>query len=352
MLKRTNFTLENIKRLQAENKRDPSLLERAVYAFGLLEALSRAGLDFIFKGGTCLMLLLGRPRRLSTDIDIIVKPGTDIDVFIEKASEIFPFVSREEQTRRAARNIEKRHFKFFYRSPVSGGDLHIILDVVFEEDIYSATMKKEIVNSMLDTEPPAIHVTVPTVNCILGDKLTAFAPHTIGIPFGVGKEMEIIKQLYDVATLIDEMDDLSEVKDTYRRFAKVEIEYRGLENVSFRETLIDSFNTAMAVIGRGKLFPDDYRYLLDGTHRIRGHIFDGYSPVIAEGQSCRVAYLIANILTDSENFVRITDTGSYANKLITNSAYSKLNYIKKTDMTDFAYLYEAIKLFETTDAQK
>jgi len=96
MLSRNNFKLEHIKKLQAETKRDPSLLERVIYAFGLLEALSRAELDFVFKGGTCLMLLLDKPMRLSTDIDIIVKPGTNIEMFIEKVSRIFPFLSYEE----------------------------------------------------------------------------------------------------------------------------------------------------------------------------------------------------------------------------------------------------------------
>ena len=44
------------------------------------------------------------------------------------------------------------------------------------------------------------------MDCILGDKLTAFAPYTIGIPFGVDKELEIIKQLNDIACLFDELE--------------------------------------------------------------------------------------------------------------------------------------------------
>lgn len=35
--------------------------------------------------------------------------------------------------------------------------------------------------------------------------MTAFAPHTIGIPIGVEKEQEIMKQLFDVAMLMEEM---------------------------------------------------------------------------------------------------------------------------------------------------
>ena len=136
MLARENFTKSHIDALRTKSKRDPILLERAVYAFGLLEALSRAELPFIFKGGTCLMLQLQRPMRLSTDIDILVEPGTDLDEYIQKASIIIPFVRCEEQKRSGKSSIEKRHFKFTYDSPTNGKELYILLDVLFEENPY------------------------------------------------------------------------------------------------------------------------------------------------------------------------------------------------------------------------
>lgn len=37
------------------------------------------------------MLLMDHPKRLSTDIDIIVEPGTDLDLYLKKAAVIFPF---------------------------------------------------------------------------------------------------------------------------------------------------------------------------------------------------------------------------------------------------------------------
>ena len=43
---------------------------------------------------------------------------------------------------------------------------------------------------------------------ILGDKLTAFAPNTTGIPYeksGLSRAMEIIKQLYDIGNLFEQM---------------------------------------------------------------------------------------------------------------------------------------------------
>ena len=150
MLLQENFAEEHIRELQRTSRRDPVLLERAVYAFGLLEALAKVGMPFIFKGGTCLMLLMEHPRRLSTDIDIIAEPGTDLDKYLDRASEIFPFKAVEEQKRIGKNNIEKRHFKFTYDSPINNRPFYIFLDVLFEHNHYSELVQKEIQNDLRD----------------------------------------------------------------------------------------------------------------------------------------------------------------------------------------------------------
>lgn len=65
MLLRENYTAEHILRLRNETGADPSILERTIFAFGLLEAIRSVNMPFIFKGGTALMVLLDEPRRLS-----------------------------------------------------------------------------------------------------------------------------------------------------------------------------------------------------------------------------------------------------------------------------------------------
>ena len=64
MLKRENYTSEHIDVLRKQTGADPTILERTVFAFGLLEALCRVKMPFIFKGGTSLLILLDEPRRL------------------------------------------------------------------------------------------------------------------------------------------------------------------------------------------------------------------------------------------------------------------------------------------------
>ncbi len=203
MISRENFSAEHIRQLQIKSKRDPGLIERSLFAFGLLESLVKVGLDFTFKGGTSLLLLLPKPMRLSTDIDIIVKPGTDIDTYVQKAAILFPFLSCIEQERKNRGRLEKRHFKFTYNSPLrNGGTLYILLDVLFEENHYQQLIQKEITNDLLITNGENYKVTLPSIDCILGDKLTAFAPYTTGIPLRTNKDMEVMKQFYDIAVLI------------------------------------------------------------------------------------------------------------------------------------------------------
>ena len=244
MLLQENFAEEHIRELQRTSHRDPVLLERAVYAFGLLEALAKVGMPFIFKGGTCLMLLMEHPRRLSTDIDIIAEPGTDLDKYLDRASEIFPFKAVEEQKRIGKNNIEKRHFKFTYDSPINNRPFYILLDVLFEHNHYSELVQKEIQNDLLLTEPEYLTVSLPSANCILADKLTAFAPHTTGIPINSGKDMEVMKQFYDVSSLLEIFTDFQQIGPTYGKIAQAEIAYRGIESNS-KDCLWDTFVAAV-----------------------------------------------------------------------------------------------------------
>jgi len=247
MLDKRNYELEYMRELQEKYKKDPALLERVLYAFGLLEALKVSGLPFVFKGGTCLMLLLEHPMRLSTDIDIIVTPGTDVDEYIRKAGTIFPFVTCEEQIRVGRNSIEKRHFKFIYQSPLQEKEFYILLDILFSEIPYAETIEKEVKNELLIVDGLKTMVTVPSAECILGDKLTAFAPHTTGVPLGVGKSMEIAKQLFDVATLIDAMENQDIVRKTYDKVVIEELGYRGL-TIGKEEVLQDTINACLVLL--------------------------------------------------------------------------------------------------------
>lgn len=342
-MKKENFTEEHIRDLQSASHRDPLLLERSVYAFGLLEAITRVGMPFIFKGGTCLMLLLERPMRLSTDIDIIVAPGTDLNTFIEEAGKIFPFVSVEEQVRKGKNNIEKRHFKFVYESPVMERSIYILLDVLFEDAKYKRLIAKPIKNELILTDGEDLTVQIPSVESILGDKLTAFAPHTTGILLNSNKDMEIIKQLYDVMTLIEVAEDFTEVRETYYSLVQDEIAYRGLD-IGPGDALRDTYNATVSIASRGKVSKEDYVSYLQGLRDVRSHIYvENFSAEEASKRVPVVMYLVACLLKNVP-FEKDIDPAAYLGAGFISDELKALKSLRKVAPAGYACAVKADRL--------
>ena len=345
MVKSDCFTREHIDKIRSGFTVDNSILERSIFALALLEALAKVGMPFISKGGTSLLLLLEKPRRLSTDIDIIVEPGTDVQSYLEQVGEIYPFHSMEQQIRTGNNKIDKAHYKFTYDSPIKGAQFHILLDILFEKSHYCTLVKRRVDHPFLSTEEPYVEVTMPSVNCILGDKLTAFAPYTTGIPFGVDKELEIIKQLYDISALVDVHDDFDDVCDSYFATVKAELAYRGKSN-SPEEVLQDTIDAAACIASRGAYHSDDYPKYLQGLRGITNHIYgERFNTEKAILPACKAMYMAACILK-GERFIKIPDPSSFKGANIGNTRYAKLSLLRKLNAEAFAYAVQAIELLQ------
>lgn len=346
MLLPENYTKEHIAELREQTGADPSILERTVFALGLLEAIRSVGMPFIFKGGTSLLVLLDHPRRLSTDIDIIVDKNTDVDDYINKVGTIFPFLSVEEHKRKGANDIEKRHFRFHFLSPITEKEISILLDVVFEDNPYLKITERPIRSSLLLHEGDDLLVRTPDKNCILGDKLTAFAPHTTGIPFGKDKEMEIIKQMFDCWTLIQEIDDYQTLSSVYNTVSRIELGYRGLEKGSV-DCLKDTIESCICIMGRGGIRPEEYMNFKTGISSIQGHIFIGrINGENAGAYASEVMYLAASLLTGQQEYVPIADPDEYRLIQLKMKGIKKLSGMRNTDPMAYAYMVKSFKMLQ------
>lgn len=342
MISKSTYTTEHVNALRAKYQKDPSLLERVLFAFGLLEALARVGLPFLFKGGTSLMLIFEQPLRLSTDIDILVNPGENVDHYIHEAAKIFPFKSFEEKHRIGPNNIEKRHFRFYYNSPLRNEEFYIILDIVYTENPYHLIETREINSDLLHSEGSAVTVSMPSAECIFGDKLTAFAPHTTGVPFGIDKELEIIKQLFDVAALTEKISNWESVVKTYDRIVLNEIGYRNIA-ISREEALLDTIQSCACIAGKGVYDKEEFSLFLKGIRAIGGHILSiNYNLSIATEQACRVIHLASCLLT-KRTYSPIQSPERYLAENISKSRYKKLSYMRSQNINAFAHLVEALR---------
>lgn len=308
MITENSLTTEWYDNLNTQYKSfDFNLLDKVNHAFYLLEKLSHTRLNFIFKDGTCLLLLLKEMKRFSIDIDIVITDSIseeELTTFLQEVCDQSIFTHFEEQIRYKTA-IPKAHYKFYYSSPLDKTESYVLLDILFEKSPYTRLIKIPIESSFIDTKPPIKFVTVPDIENILGDNLAAFAPNTTGIPYGQGKEMEIIKQLFDIESLFDQAVNLGEIKKTFINCAEQELVYRQLEGLNPVDVLDDILRTACIIGGRGSIDKETFLQLEDGIRRIKSHIIDrNYIVEEAVVSAAKASYLVNLLKTDATEITR------------------------------------------------
>ena len=247
MIKSTSYTKEWIYKLKEEKQKiDPGICEKMILALGLLEQLVLHKLDFVFKGGTSLILLIDDPQRFSIDIDVDTETSkNDIVQILDKISKSGLFKRYKEHTRKE-RGIPKNHFKFYFDSVINNKENFILLDVLYHNHSYPEIIQTPIKSFWIDTDENTVMVTTPTIDSILGDKMTAFAPNTTGVPYNINKSMEIVKQLFDVGRLFDLVNNFNIVTESFLAIVKEEIKFRGNKN-SIDDVLNDIIETSLII---------------------------------------------------------------------------------------------------------
>ena len=342
---------EWINEVSKSHKADAILAEKMIQALYLLEMLQQSELKFIFKGGTALILLLPVPKRFSIDIDIIVskkpeKVESIFDSIIKKST----FLEYAEDKRDKISNIEKAHYKFYYK-PVTNARAekeYILLDILFEKSHYANyTNEIEITSPFLLTESKPINVKVPIAEAILGDKLTAFAPNTTGVPYGREKEIEIIKQLFDIGYLFDHVENVEAIATVFDQFAKTELAYRHLSNLDRNDILKDILQTAMVICTRGKAGKGNFNELNRGIQNIKNFIFsEKFHLERAMIPGAKAAYLSALLQTHTTKINRFSNPLEIAEWTIEQPFETRLNKLKKSNPEAFFYWHQAYKLLK------
>ena len=269
------FSKEWITRKRGETGSvDPALLEKSIHAFALLCALSESSMPFVFKGGTSMILLLKEFHRLSIDIDIVtLMPRAEYEPLLADIGREPPFLGYEEDDRGERGLPHRTHFKFYFNSVISKRRDYVLLDILKEKDLYPKTEVYSVKASFIELEK-VVKVRMPIIESLLGDKLTAFAPNTIGVHYSQKSSMQIIKQLFDLGELFNAAEDLVLVRKSYQAFSEAEIRYRGGKYTP-EQAIEDTFHAGIKVCGLGlKGTPRDKHaeILADGISKISSHL--------------------------------------------------------------------------------
>lgn len=226
--------------VEAEAKRQGTqavVLEKSIHALLLVGKLRSAGLDFVFKGGTSLMLHFDTVKRLSIDVDIAsLEPLQRVQEVLGTICDGAPFITWSHQVWRNSENPPTKYFQIDFVSALDGSTTAVQLDVLEVANGYAQIEEKPVSASFLEVETP-VTVRVPTIDCLLGDKLAAFAPSTIGILYQpthrvTGEPTEprpirVMKQLFDIGELLLRAREADLVAETYREHFAQQNGYRG-----------------------------------------------------------------------------------------------------------------------------
>jgi 3-methyladenine DNA glycosylase AlkC len=348
--KTTKDWLENISR--KNGKADKIIVEKGIRALLLLEGLVKQEIPFVFKGGTSLMLHFDLTKRLSIDIDIILpKEIEDLEEQLDAVAEEQGFLRKELQHRENAQSkIKKEHYKFFYEPlhKTNRDEEYVLLDILIEEVGYSKIISLPIQSIFVPIIDEPLDVQVPILEDILGDKLTAFAPNTTGIPYvknDNSMSMEIIKQLYDIGNLFDVAEDIEIIKQTFSKFAKTELEYRSKTELNEADVLEDIYQTSLCIVSRGEFGEGNFNELQNGIQRIRSFIFtEKYQLEKAITHASKAAYLSALIKYNAEMIEKFDNPLEVKDWLVDEPINNRLNRLKKSNPEAFFYWYKIYEL--------
>lgn len=351
MIAQKCITKEWIETVAKSKKADKILVEKVIRALLLLEGLGDSGLDYIFKGGTALMLLFNSGKRLSIDIDIIVPDREkDLTMILQNICIAKGFTGFERQERIAGTKIEKEHYKLMFISSLNNQESHILLDVLKEDIHYQNVTKSPIDSTFVSQENNPVMVRLPDFNNILGDKLTAFAPNTTGIPYCKGNKemgMEIVKQMYDIGCLCDKVDSPKIVSEVFVSFAETELLYRENKN-STEDVLDDIIETALSICLRQSMGKADFNILSKGIIQIKPFIFsESFHLEKAITHAAKAVYIASVIKYGVLHFSHFSKDIDMAGCIITEPMNTKLNKIKKSDPEAFFYLYKVSEMIKS-----
>lgn len=325
---------------------DPSIVEKMIFALALVERLAQEGLPFVFKGGTCLVLLLGQLRRFSVDVDVVTAASPEeVAQAVARVCQHPPFRRYEYDERRSTKDDIPRGHYYLYFAPIQDlqrAEPYIALDVLHEAHGYPALLTVPVQSDFLQVAGEPQLVTIPSVESITGDKLTAFAPTTTGIRYDHGKEQEIIKQLFDLGILFEEVQQVELVNAAYQATVSKELMYRNLPGSTPAAVLTDTIRTALHLahlkLNRRPTVPaatTAARELATGITAFAGFPFaTRFGTDQAATSAAKAAYLAARLLV--ANYATLPRYPSNPAPIITDQ---RLNYLNKLRSVPAALYY-------------
>lgn len=269
-------------------------LEKAIFCLEYLGQLQEEGLDFIFKGGSAVQILLGNSwTRLSVDVDICTNASKE--EFESILRKVYEKIDREAFLYSRRERVISSDVPFYlYRietPALTDRSRTILLDAIGIKPKVP-TQRTPLKAFFFDS---SVEVTTPTVGALLGDKLSTVGPNTIGRPLRDSRNgLEYVKHFCDINRLQKSDFCFEECAESYRESVGIQSKVRG-KHFTLDECFDDMLITCRVASlpqQAGEQVSDkllqgetkeraknEFRILRDGLRRFRPFLVDGTSYV-------------------------------------------------------------------------
>ena len=204
------FTKEHIEKYR--HNTTPVLAEQVVHSMELVALLVHKGLNFMFKGGNSLLVLLENPQRFSIDVDIASDETKERveEILQEIIKDSDVFIRWEKRPHKTKPWLPMTSYYIYYKSHFTEpAETNIMLDVQLKMSLYKKMKKPVCCGNFYKSK---IDVLVPTISSLIGDKLLTLGPSTLGIPLNKGKEAQRLKHAYDISLLAKNSPYIAEMR--------------------------------------------------------------------------------------------------------------------------------------------
>jgi hypothetical protein len=277
------------------------LAEQAIHCLECVAELAWAQLEYQFKGGNSLLIILQHPRRFSIDVDIATNESQEaiervLDKIVKDCGVFVRWTKRQHKTKPW---IPLASYYLFYQSQFqSPGESFIMLDCQLSRSPYATQTIPIACGELYKT---IVKAEVPTAASLIGDKLLTLGPSTLGIPTGKGKEAQRIKHVFDVSILLSTLPSLDGIREAFTACISHENKLQN-KSVEARDLLADTLLFCKSVVS-SKTMPvptNGLNAVLDetikGLPEFAGHLFSKqYSWADLRRDSARVALCLTAV---------------------------------------------------------
>jgi hypothetical protein len=256
------------------------LAEQAIMCLELVSELVKSGLNFQFKGGNSLLLILNIPKRFSIDVDIATDCNRDeIEKCLKLCVDKFGVFERWEPRQHKTKPwIPLASYHLYYKSKFTDDMSSVMLDAQLRRSNYKTLHKAVVCGDIYKSE---VLVELPLPSSIIGDKLLTLGPSTLGIPVGKGKEAQRLKHVFDISRLLTVEPKLSEIRESFSNCLQqendIQVAKQSAEAVIFDTLRFCGSIVSYPQIPSGDSLPPIVQENAKGIIPFASHLFDpGY----------------------------------------------------------------------------